>query len=152
MQCRSVWFRKEACNHYNVLRCVHDKLSDNKTAYERRFNTQFKAKLIPFGAIVRYLPFRDSRNPNTVMPSVGDRTAPAVFLGYHVHAGGKWSGDYLLVDFTSLTNSRTPAEVPIRRVSEILFNPSKVIFPLADGRLSQPGLDVDNSYSLDKTS
>ena len=27
------------------------------------------------------------------------RTIPGVFIGYHIHAGGFWSGDYLVADF-----------------------------------------------------
>ena len=111
------------------MRVAVDRLVDNRTAYERRFNCPFPGQLIPFGAAVRHLPFRDRRNESSVVPSVGDKTSPAVFIGYHMHPGGRFSGDYLMVDYASLVNSSTPAEVPIRRVSEVIFDESRLTFP-----------------------
>ena len=42
------------CSCY--LRNVQDLLTDGKTPYERRFGESFKGPIIPFGAMVEYLP------------------------------------------------------------------------------------------------
>ena len=31
---------------------------------------------------------------DTKVESMGAKTIPGVFIGYHIHAGGLWSGDY----------------------------------------------------------
>ena len=33
---------------------------------------------------------------------MGPKTRPGLFVGYHQHSGGRWSGDYLVMDVKSL--------------------------------------------------
>ncbi len=48
----------------------------------------------------------------------GNRTIQGVFIGYHVHAGGLWSGDYIVADYAPLKKDcdAIPAKVKVRRV------------------------------------
>ena len=45
---------------YCYLRNVQDLLADGKTPYERRFGELFKRPIIPFGALVEYLPISET--------------------------------------------------------------------------------------------
>ena len=38
------------------LRNVHDKMSDDKTAFEKRYGQKFDGPPIPFGTLVEYIP------------------------------------------------------------------------------------------------
>ncbi len=33
---------------------------------------------------------------------IGSKTIQVVFIGYHVHAGGLWSGDYVVADYSPI--------------------------------------------------
>ena len=46
---------------YCYLRNVQDLLADGKTPYERRFGESFEGPIIPFGALVEYLPNSERR-------------------------------------------------------------------------------------------
>ena len=49
-----------------------------------------RASAYLFGAAVDFMP-----QPDTKLDAMGGRTMPGLFVGYHTHAGGIWSGDYL---------------------------------------------------------
>ena len=36
--------------------------------------------------------------------SIGNKTIQGIFVAYHVHAGGFWSGDYPVADYAQFTN------------------------------------------------
>ena len=51
---------------YCYLRNVQDLLANGKTPYERRFGESFKGPIIPFGALVEYLPsLRERQSENS---------------------------------------------------------------------------------------
>ena len=69
-------------------------LMDGDSAYNKRHKKgHFLGLRIPFGALVDFMP-----QPDTRVESIGAKTIPGVFLGYHVHPGGVWSGDYYVAD------------------------------------------------------
>ena len=88
----------DACTHF----CAASNLAINNgdSSYNRRHKDGHCAAMkIPFGALVTYLPTEDSsRKPKAFAP----KTRDGLFLGYHMHPGGKWSGDYVVVDFGNL--------------------------------------------------
>ena len=52
---------------YCYLRNVQDLMADGETPYERRFGESFKGPIVPFGALVEFLPnseIRQSENPS----------------------------------------------------------------------------------------
>ena len=72
--------------------------------------------------------------PDTKVESMGAKTIPGVFLGYHIHPGGLWSGDYLVADLAPFKTDCDVAKSKgtIHRVKELVPNHSgKFIFPAA---------------------
>ena len=55
----------------------------------------FKGKLIPFGALVDFVPQKDVRDKQ---PKFDPDTVPGVFLGYILRPGGAWKGDFRVAD------------------------------------------------------
>ncbi len=81
-------FWPEAGQHY--CSSTNIAIIDGDSAYNRRHKAgHFKGQSFPFGALVDFMPQNDTR-----VESMGAKTIPGVFIGYHVHAGGLWSGDY----------------------------------------------------------
>jgi hypothetical protein len=96
--------------------------------YNKRFDKNFHGMSIPFGALV------DFRRSNTRDP-VGKFTPKAVagiFLGYHLQPGGKWSGDYIVVELQELKAQRHYKHASIQRVKEAA-KPCEFAFPLKKG-------------------
>ncbi len=75
--------------------------------------------------------------PDTRVESMGAKIIPGAFIGYHVHAGGLWSGDYLVAD---LAPSRKDCDVrrskvKIHRIKEAATNQlGTYVFPVARWR------------------
>ncbi len=71
---------------------------------------------------------------DTKVESMGAKTIPGVFIGYHIHAGGLWSGDYYVA---ALAPSRkngveVKSKVKIYRIKEVVTNHSgKFKLPIA---------------------
>ena len=70
--------------------------SDKLSPFQKRFGADFKGKIIPFGAYITHMPSSDKKLAE--LSKYGSKQLPAIFIGYHLHAGGRWSGDYLVVD------------------------------------------------------
>ena len=60
------------------------------------------------------------------------KAVAGVFLGYHLQPGGKWSGDYIVVELNELKTSRHFKNASLQRVVEVV-KPSEYIFPLKKG-------------------
>ena len=86
------------CSCY--LRNVQDRLADGKTSYERRFGEPFKGPIIPFAAMVEYLPI--STRDQSRLHQLGKNISPIKFLGYALIAGGIWKGDILVAEIEDL--------------------------------------------------
>ena len=62
------------------------------SAYNRRHKQgRFKGMLIPFWSLVDFMP-----QPDTKVESMGPKTIPGVFIGYHLNPGGSGTGTTLL--------------------------------------------------------
>jgi hypothetical protein len=91
---------------------------DGDSSYNRRHKTgHFKGEPFPFGALVDFMPQNDTR-----MESMGAKTIVGVFIGYHVHAGGLWSGDYLVADLAPFRQDCDVVKsvVKIHRIKEVV--------------------------------
>ena len=62
-----------------------------------------------------------------------------MFIGYHAHNGGKWSGYYLVVDAEVLASCPSSQTVHVHRIKEIVPD-EKLNFPIRDGSLKNPDL------------
>ena len=72
----------------------------------------FKGKLIPFGAYRDYKPSLPKDQDR--LHKLGDNTLPFISVWYHLHAGGRWSGDYLVVDLSGLNEAASARDVQIK--------------------------------------
>ena len=88
------WADSVECCCY--VRNIQDLLSDGKTPYERRFGVRFNGPVIPFGAVVEYHPI--SAKDLSRLHQFGKKVFSGIFLGYALHAGGIWKGDFLVSD------------------------------------------------------
>ena len=61
---------------YRYLRNVQDLLADGRTPYERRFWESFKGPIIPFGALVEYLP--NSERDKARIHQFGKKVSPGI--------------------------------------------------------------------------
>ena len=81
---------------YCYLRNVQDLLADGKTPCERRFGESFKGPLIPFGALLEYLPISERDKPR--IHQFGKKVSSGILIGYALIAGRIWKGDVLIAD------------------------------------------------------
>ena len=54
------------------------------------------------------------------MRKFGSKTQPSIFIGYHMHSGGKWSCDYLVVRKDDYVNMEVERDIHVQRVEEVL--------------------------------
>ena len=50
-------------------------------------------RLVAFGAAVRFAPPTPLKKE---LPKFGPNAIPGVFLGWNLHPGGRWTGEYLV--------------------------------------------------------
>ena len=97
-------------------------IANGDSCYNRRHHAgRFRGQRIPFGAYVDFMPQNDTK-----VESMGAKTIPGVFIGYHIHAGGLWSGDYLVADYSPFRRDCDVAKskVKIHRIREVVWNHS----------------------------
>ena len=124
----------EAAKCYCVLRNVSEPATstDATTPYQLRHKTNFKGKIIPFGALIQYKP--SSKRETELLSKFGSKMLPAIFVGYHLHSGGRWSGDYLVIDAAAYQKRLDGSRIPVHRVKELHYSgPAK--FPVKDGTI-----------------
>ena len=76
--------------------------------------------------------------PYTKVESMGAKTIPGVSVGYHIHPGAMWSGDYLVADLAPLRKNFdvTREEIKIHRIREVVTNHTgKFSYPVAEWRM-----------------
>ena len=100
-----------------------------RTAYRMLFGHEFEGLKLAFGSEVVYKPAYDGKHGEVAarVPPIGDKTLPAVFLGYHLHPGGLWTGDNLIADMERLSCERLAIEIPIIRTKSV-WNPNNDLF------------------------
>ena len=68
-----------------------------------------------------------------------------IFLGYSQQAGGGWSGDLLIADWEEVASAQAFTDIHVKRLKAQEVTPrvlgEKFSFPVAEGRLRQPGSD-----------
>ena len=64
------------------------------------------------------------------------REKASSWVNYHLHSGGRWAGDYLVID--SLTYGKCPdgSSCHVHRVKNVVIPDGKVVFPVKEGLLS----------------
>ena len=121
----SWWAEATQCYCYN--RNITDVIrQEGKTPYELRHGTLFPGKRIPFGALVDYKPSTGKLLKFAV------RTLPGIFVGYASHAGGEWSGSYLVVDVDAYRSAACHSQTYVHTIKEVIVN-GAFRFPIAEG-------------------
>ncbi len=59
---------------------------------------------------------------------------PGIFLGYHLHSGGLWSGDQLVQDAEAYQKRIEGASIPVHRMKDIHLG-TTLRFPVQDGSI-----------------
>ena len=70
---------------YCLLRNVHDKMADGKTAFEKTCGVNFDGPLIPFGAKVSYMPI--SSEDEARLHQFGEKMLPGIFMRHVLRTG-----------------------------------------------------------------
>ena len=94
-----------------------------------RHESDFTGLKLPFGCGVHYKP--SAKREADEINKFGDRTRPGIFMGYHLHSGGKWSGDYLVVDAIVYAEHSEDFAAHVHRVKEIVVGDA-IDFPVKD--------------------
>eukprot|EP00959_Pyramimonas_sp_CCMP1952_P317502 6644863-Pyramimonas_sp.AAC.1 len=56
-------------------------------------------------------------------------------MGYHLHAGGRWSSDYLVIDAATYAKNPDGEHCHVHRVNSIAVPDGRLIFPSREGLL-----------------
>lgn len=79
-------------------------------------------------------------------PAFEPRYRAGLFLSYHFHSGGIWSGDYYVAEYETLrTNPEAePKSVRVHRIPEVLpvGRLTDLVFPFAEYRMRQRVADI----------
>ena len=79
----------------------HEDKKKGTQHHVERHGKKFPGRLIPFGALVRYLPNseRELEKREKLDPALRD----GIFVGYRMHTGGRWTEQYLVLDAEAYT-------------------------------------------------
>jgi hypothetical protein len=112
-----------------------------------------KADILPFGAELEYEP----ANPDYIEKQhvFGDKLRPGIMFGYHLHQGGKWSGDLYVTDWEQILTAQHPSFICLTRIRRKYFVGCKMVtdrfrFPVAEGALA-PNYYNNLSMGIDTT-
>eukprot|EP00959_Pyramimonas_sp_CCMP1952_P268377 5611436-Pyramimonas_sp.AAC.1 len=56
-------------------------------------------------------------------------------MGYHLHSGGRWSGDYIVLDTATYAKNPDGELCHVHRVKDIIIPDGKVTYPVKGGTL-----------------
>ena len=119
--------------------CLMESLTYNnqgESIYKKWTGRSFEAKIIPFGALVKYI-VPDTRK-HEQPGKWGGKGTPGVFAGYELGENGVWNGKYLiwnLSDFDGVNLAKDVYAGTLKvqkpnRMSTVTFNPDEFTFPL----------------------
>ena len=123
------WWERAAEHH-----CFARNAAGEEIAFYRRYLTHPKHPLIPFGALVDFMPSPVGldREP------FDSKTVPGIFVGYHEQPGGWHNGDFYVAEFPPFQSNpdAEPQDVRVHRIKEVvdLGKVGPLCFPLADFR------------------
>ena len=78
---------------FSVLYNVTHQHEDSSTPWTRRHGQEFDGELVPFGALVNFMPSPEELKRQ---PKFAPRAMPGVFLGYELSPGGAWKKVYIV--------------------------------------------------------
>ncbi len=135
------WWSR-AARHFCMMQNVcGNSWKSEPSAWELRRGVPFAGKLVPFGAKVEYRPSLPSQR-------TGERFDPAasngVLVGYHMNPGGRWSGDYYVLDLKVIEENHDSRLIKARRTGEIIVPQGEFIFPAKEMKCGTKEPPVDD--------
>ena len=112
-------------------------------SYYARFGHKFPGHRVPFGAEIGYLRFDRDTKADRAHP-FSSETHKGLFMGYHLHPGGSWSGDYWVLDHETVKHADNINSLHPVRVKDIIL-PEYFTFPMRDGSLKAPVVSSDGT-------
>jgi len=96
----------------------------------RRHGIPFPGHVVPFGALVDYIPQPDATKH---MDPLEVKAIGGIFVGYHILPGGIFAGDYLVATLEDLSGNINAGgrQVKVHRVKEVFPRPGKPEYPIA---------------------
>ena len=93
------------------------------SAHFERHKSHFRGPSIPYGAFVEVM-----LTPDESRDGFGSKTEPGIFLGCHFQPGGKWSGEFRIMEYRSFKSNleATPRKTRIH-LSRRMVLPSLTI-------------------------
>eukprot|EP00959_Pyramimonas_sp_CCMP1952_P397214 8322782-Pyramimonas_sp.AAC.1 len=73
-------------------------------------------------------------------------------MGYHLHSGGRWSGDYLAIDAATYAKNPDGEHCHAHRVKNIVVPDGRPIFPVREGLLRRRSPEERELISLQTSS
>ena len=118
---------------FSVLYNVTHQLEDLSTPWTRRHGREFDGELVPFGALVNFMPSPEELKKQ---PKFAPRAIPGVFLGYELSPGGAWKKVYIVASLEDCRGVVGPRDAPfhcphLHRTRELVLDvPFVPEFPL----------------------
>lgn len=125
----------QQCAVFCFLRNAINVMHHCRAPYFRRFGIDFKGHRTPFGAEIGDMCTEGTKCVRD--HSLSAKVHMGLLLGYGIRPGGRWSGDYLIADTSTMDNGDLVFNVRALRVNSIIM-PPYVIFPVASGTIKQP--------------
>ena len=96
------------------------------TPYFLKFGESFKGQTPVFGQMITYLmePKRKGDEPHQKFIS---KIRKAIFLGHRVTPGGRWKGEYIVLDWPRTKSATMLQDAPIYKVKEIYTSEEKTV-------------------------
>ena len=138
----------------NAYNTTHVDSKKGTVSYVERHHHKFQGKALSFGCTIRYLPSaeREVEKREKLDPALRD----GIFVGYRLHTGGVWTGQYEVIDFEAYAqiHSGNGCTAYMHAVSEIYVPGSAgddqakhPTFPVAEGRFSESAASADEESS-----
>jgi len=87
------------CHGYNI---TPGEKPGQRSAYFYKWGHDFAGQLIPFGALIRY---KVGPLKQRLWSKLQAQSVPGIFLGYKLHPGGEWRGEYTVQSLRAYNNT-----------------------------------------------
>ena len=119
-----------AARHWCLSQNVCEPPSGSRTPWNLRFEEEFKGQFLPFGCRIDY--WTGPRQKPKKDLKFDPTSNPGVFVGYVIHPGFLWRGDYLVASLKELNETDFDDVVKLHRVFKITRPDGNFVFPMQD--------------------
>ena len=119
-----------AARHWCLSQNVCEPPAGSRTPWNPRFEEEFKGQFLPFGCRIDY--WTGPRQKPKKDLKFDPTSNPGVFVGYVIHPGFLWRGDYLVASLKELNETDFDDVVKLHRVFKITRPDGSFVFPMQD--------------------